>query len=146
MRKLVILIVWLALASAALAQVRGGSRGGFGGSFGGRSYSGRGNFGRGFSGRSYSGIRGYGGFGGVRYGGYRPYYRSPYRRDFGWGFGVGLFSPWNYWPDYDPYAYDPYYYAPYSSAPFGYYVAPRVVISPYLGDGRWHRFGERFAR
>ena len=142
MRKLVIPIVWLALASGGLAQIRGGSRGGFGG----RAYSGRGNFGRGFSGgKSYGGFGGYSGFGNARYGGYRPYYRSPYRRGFGWGFGVGLFSPWAYWPDYyyDPYAYDPYYYAP---APYGYYVPPRVIVSPYVGDGRWHRFGERFPR
>jgi len=89
------------------------------------------------------------------------------------GFGLGWYDPWYYGAGYyspayydygyygDPYyGYDPYAYDPYAYDPYGYYGTPApvaagvVMDSPVwrvyaparvlvVGDGRWHRFGER---
>jgi hypothetical protein len=121
MRKLIVVLMALMLATACFAQSRGGRS--FGG--GGRGFAG-GGFGRGFGG----GYRGYGGYGyGRFYGGY------------GLGFGLG-FAPFygaGYWPGY----YAP-YYAPYRYPAYPYYAPPvgPVVVGPsvVIGGG-WRRFG-----
>ncbi|MCX6634350.1 MAG: hypothetical protein NT090_04565 [Acidobacteria bacterium] len=98
--------------------------------------------------------------------GYSPaYYDYGYYGDPYYGYDPYAYDPYAY----DPYAYDPYAHDPYAYDPYGYYptpvpaaagvvmhsrVRPAYVRGPVrrayaparvlvVGDGRWHRFGER---
>jgi hypothetical protein len=156
MRKLVVLLVWFALAGTVFAQGRGGSRGG--GFRGGGSHGGgfRGGIGgaRSFSGRSYTApryrgsVRSYGTYGGAYYGrrsyyggsryygrGHRYYGRGfyggyrPYYYGYPstWAFGFGFgYSPW-YGVSY-PY-YPSYYF--YEPLYYGYYSTWNDPYDPY---------------
>jgi len=169
MRKLVVLLVWFALAGTVFAQGRGGFRGGgFRGGVGGaRAFSGRSYHAPRFGGGS---VRSFGAYGGAYYGrrgyyggsryygrpyygrgyydGYRPYY---YGYPSAWAFGFGFgFSPWYGWsyPYYPGYAYWPPDYSYYSTwnnpyDPYAYSVSPSYVApQSYAGDGQWHQFSE----
>jgi hypothetical protein len=119
------------LVQCAFAQRSGGGHGGGGGGMrGGGGMSSGGSRGggsvSGFRGGGGSSFHSGGGFGGSRggygrggyYGGYR-YGRSYYG---GFGFGLGLYSPWYYGGYYGSY-YDPYYYNP-------YYYYPQTYVDP----------------
>ncbi|MGA2328217.1 MAG: hypothetical protein ABSH05_18210 [Bryobacteraceae bacterium] len=159
MRKLLVLVLCLALDATCFAQHRGGSRGG--GGFSGRGYvSGHGSGMGGYRGS------GWGHYGGGWSGGYRPFYgyRSWNRFSFGLGYGYG-YTPWSYWPGsywdyygwygypYDPY---PYWYGyPYVYDPDPPAAGVRVIVhsrrsadpppatEAFVGDGQWHHFGDR---
>lgn len=156
MKKIMVIIMFLGLATTAFARGRGNRGGGGerGNSGGGRAYNG-GGYGGGYNARGY-GRRSYygGGFrGGYRQGGdYDRYdYRGYAYRRYGYrpvvGFGY-YSSPWAYGPGYyrpycDP-AWGPCYYPP----PYAYYGRPGISIGIGLGRGGVviGREGRRFGR
>jgi len=133
MRKLVLVLLFLAFSTLCFAQRGGGARSGFGGA---RGYGG---------GRSFMGGGRVGGFNGYRGGGRFAGGNFGFRRGFGSGFRG--YSGYPYWSSFGfgysyPYSYDPYVYYPYP------YIVPGPTVGGYfygghryLNDGRWHRFG-----
>jgi len=149
MRKLLVLVLCLALDATCFAQHRGGSRGG--GGFSGRGYvSGHGSGMGGYRGS------GWGHYGGGWSGGYRPFYgyRSWNRFSFGLGYGYG-YTPWSYWPGsywdyygwygypYDPY---PYWYGyPYVYDPDPPAAGVRVIVHSRRSASGYRSFRRRRA-
>jgi hypothetical protein len=163
MKKIMVILMFLGLATTAFAQ-RGGGHGGGGGrsmgAGGGRAFSGGG-------GRGYGGGRSYGGsFSAPSYGGGFRRGNGGFRGNFRGGYGYGGYGyrPWGFGFSYysSPWAYEPAYYQPFCDpgwGPCGYYppapyygygrpgIAVSVGVGHFAGRGRvgggWNRFGRR---